>query len=144
MAARVAPFLNESEQNMLETESPSGTKFDISTSNMAKTVYPIINNNASVKVRLSTLESTVEVQSNYNRLNLESFGNLADNLLLTDNNLQELLRKTQEHFTNVIASIKKEYDHKFVEYYVLLLNSLILYSVGLNYSLRRIKDFKIT
>ena len=144
MAARVAPFLNESEQNMLETESPSGTKFDISTSNMAKTVYPIINNNASVKVRLSTLESTVEVQSYYNRLNLESFGNLADNLLLTDNNLQELLRKTQEHFTNVIASIKKEYDHKFVEYYVLLLNSLILYSVGLNYSLRRIKDFKIT
>mmetsp|Transcript_6293 Transcript_6293/g.8780 ORF Transcript_6293/g.8780 Transcript_6293/m.8780 type:complete len:184 (-) Transcript_6293:244-795(-) len=113
MTAKVAPYLNESEMNNFDAELPSGTKFDVSTSQMAKTVFPIVNNNGSVKVRLSTLESTVETQSNYNRLTLDSFGNLADNLRTTDNNLQDLLRQTQEHFTNVIATLKKEYDHKF-------------------------------
>mmetsp|Transcript_6019 Transcript_6019/g.8425 ORF Transcript_6019/g.8425 Transcript_6019/m.8425 type:complete len:192 (+) Transcript_6019:52-627(+) len=121
MTAKVAPFLDESDLNNptennnmeIENERQSSTKFDISTKQMAKTVYPIINNNASVKIRLSTLESTIEVQNDYNLLTLDSFGNLADNLRSADVNLQDLLRQTQDHFTNVIASLKKEYDHKF-------------------------------
>jgi len=118
MAAKVAPFLDEEPvrtENAMDLENIVGresTKFDNSTAQMAKTQYPLINNNGTVKIRLSTLESTVEVQNDYNRLTLDSFGNLADNLRATDVNIQDLLRQTQEHFTNIIANLKKEYDHK--------------------------------
>lgn len=119
MAAKIAPFTEEefpeNEVMMIDKSDSSklgGTKFDSSTKTMAKTVFPIINDNASVKIRLSTLEATVSTQSDYNRHTLDSFGNLADNLNVVDLNLQDLLRQAHEHFTVVIANMKKEYDHK--------------------------------
>jgi hypothetical protein len=115
MAAKISPFSDETETPMVIIEADDRTKrtkFHSSTEAMAKTMFPVINDNASVKVRLSTLESTVETQSEYNRLTLASFSNLSDNLNNVDLNLQDLLKQTQEHFTNVIAAMKKENDHK--------------------------------
>lgn len=120
MAAKISPFTEEefpdNEVMMIDKIDSStlgGTKFESSTKNMAKTVFPIINDNASVKIRLSTLEATVGTQCEYNRHTLDSFGNLADNLNVVDLNLQDLLRQAHEHFTAVIADMKKEYDHKY-------------------------------
>lgn len=120
MTAKISPFLDDlvepASNEVVMIDKPDGpvgnTKFDISTKKMEKISFPVINDNASVKIRLSTLESTVFTQSEFNRLNVESFGNLADNLNVVDSNLQDLLRQAHEHFTSVIAALKKEYDHK--------------------------------
>ena len=119
MAAKISPYsaedFPENEVMMIDKgddNKVAGTKFDISTKSMAKTAFPVINDNASVKIRLSTLESTSSTQIEYNRHTLDSFGNLADNLNVVDLNLQDLLRQAHDHFTVIIANLKKEYDHK--------------------------------
>ena len=85
-SARVSPFFNDAgsmkevasalDETTRSTEISNKTnKLDISTDNMSSLIFPTINSNAVIKSRISTLEETVDNQSQYNKLTLESFNN---------------------------------------------------------------------
>lgn len=120
-SSRISPFLAESNDfkeisyaiDEINRPSKIVTKFDQSIDNMATTTFPVINPKDSIKVRIATLEATTDTQSQYNKLSLHSLVNLSDNLIDTDKQIRDYIEQVQNHFDGVIATLKKEYDHRF-------------------------------
>jgi hypothetical protein len=98
-----APF--ESEANM--------TKFEQSVERLTTLGYPQVNPDASVKHRLQTLENISSVQSVFNKSSHDSFVNLSADLSGTDQSLKELILQMQINFDLKLATLKKEYDHRY-------------------------------
>ena len=75
--------------------------------------FPVVDTNASVKGRLSTLEGTASTQIAYNKQNEAALNSLSKNLHDVDGNIKTLILSMQNDFDQRLLSLKKEYDHRF-------------------------------
>jgi hypothetical protein len=99
-----APF--ESETNL--------TKFEQSTEKLTTLNYPHVNPDASIKHRIQTLENIADIQSVFNKTSHDTFINVSGDLNATDKNLKDLMSQMQNSFDNKLATLKKEYDHRYI------------------------------
>lgn len=96
----------------IENSSTIPTKFEQGIEHMSNIVFPSIDPEISVKARIVNLEVATTSQKDYNKLNQESFINLNENLISTDEKLKKLLIDMQNDFEKRLLMFKKEYDHR--------------------------------
>jgi len=87
-------------------------KFKVSLQKLGAVGYPKIDPTDSVKHRIDILEETVDTQQTTNRITNETFSNLSDNLLSTEDRLKIFICEVQRNFDEKLAAMKKEYDHR--------------------------------
>lgn len=87
-------------------------RFDHTVNRLATRPFPELNENASMKTRIMTLERTAEVQGDYNKLSHRSFMNLSNDVHGLEDHIKDLMQQMQNSFDNKLATMKKEYDHR--------------------------------
>lgn len=89
------------------------SRFEQSLDKFSTLTYPPVNVNDTIKNRIGTVETISATQAELNRASQESFVNLSSDLHATENNLKDLLLQMQNSFDQKLATLKKEYDHRF-------------------------------
>ena len=79
---------------------------------MASLNYPDIDQQASVKARISALETAAGTQSTYNKCNDLALHLMEKHVQDVDGNIKNLLLSMQSDFDQRISSLQKEYDHR--------------------------------
>ncbi len=88
-------------------------RFDHTVGKLSTRPFPEVNENASMKSRIATLERTAEVQGDYNKLSHRTFMNLSNDVHGLEEHIKDLMAQMQNNFDNKLASMKKEYDHRY-------------------------------
>lgn len=74
---------------------------------------PVLDSQASLKERLTTLEDTADGQAKLNGLTIAMMNNIDRIMYEKEANLQKTILALQEHILEDVNSFKREYDHKF-------------------------------
>jgi hypothetical protein len=99
--------------DVIEEEDVGVDKFEQGLELMALMSFPDLDPKSSMKSRISNLETTEDVQSEYNKATQHSFINVSANLKSCDDNIKSLLISMQNDFDQRLALLKKEYDHRY-------------------------------
>ncbi len=98
---------------IVEEEEYNENKFNDTVQRLANQPFPEpMNDQCSMKNRITNLERTAEVQSDFNKLSHRTFINLSGDLVSTEEALKDLINQVQNTFDSKLASMKKEYDHR--------------------------------
>jgi hypothetical protein len=97
---------------VIQTGKRGLTAFDKTLSSLSVVPFPNVNNERSMKDRISCLETTVEVQSVNNKLSVESFQGIAKNLDMADDAIRTIIKDVKAMTDATIAELKRDYDHK--------------------------------
>lgn len=89
------------------------TMFEKRIDRMSALDFPATDAAASVKGRIIILETCADVQSDHNKQTQQSFLAAAKNLEDVDGNIKSLLLNMQSDFDLKLATMKKEYDHRY-------------------------------
>lgn len=94
-------------------EEYNENKFSDTVQRLATQPFPPVAPEQSMKNRISALEQTAEVQSDFNKLSHRTFINLSAELQTTEETLKDMINQVQNNFDSKLAAMKKEYDHRF-------------------------------
>ena len=98
----------------LQCREPETTSRFVSCRGQLKNMsFPDIVPTAPLKQKVATLEENVYCQAAFNDKLHETFGELSNDLISTEDNLRTAILQLQERFENELATMKKEYDHRF-------------------------------
>ncbi len=98
---------------IVEEEEYNENKFSDTVQRLSNQPFPEpMNDQSSMKNRISNLERTAEVQTDFNKLSHRTFVNLSGDLQTTEETLKDLINQVQNSFDSKLAAMKKEYDHR--------------------------------
>jgi hypothetical protein len=90
----------------------SDNQFEIEHQKLSSMTFPALNPELSMKNRISNLEMTTELQTEFDRLAGSSLRGLSNNVHNLEEMLRMLVKETQSDFEVKIAAMRKEYDHR--------------------------------
>jgi hypothetical protein len=90
-----------------------GSAFDEHRNAMTLLNFPDMRPAEPFKDRLAILEETAQTQARMNQLTYETFGDSKKDLHATEENLKALLASISEQFSNELAALRREYEHRF-------------------------------
>lgn len=91
----------------------AASKFNAVLQQLSSIPFPPIAGELSVKARISNLEGAALAQSEFNSTAIENFSQLNNSLHAAEDMIKLFLKQTQESFDAKLATLKKEYDHRF-------------------------------
>lgn len=89
------------------------TKYNNTFQQLANVPFPAMNHEASVKMRISTLEAAAEAQADFNQTACRTFTDLNGSLHGAEDLIKLMLKQAQDAFDARLAQMKKEYDHRY-------------------------------
>lgn len=97
---------------IVEEEEYNENKFSDTVQRLANQPFPELCGDQSMKNRISALERTAEVQSDFNKLSHRAFINLSGDLQSSEESLKDFINQVQNNFDMKLNAMKKEYDHR--------------------------------
>jgi hypothetical protein len=95
-------------------DSASSLKFESALNNLGSFTFKEVDDQAILKVKVSSLESNQQALIKYNDSSQEATHLLFDAMNINDSNIRDSIALMQQAFDQRIQKLQTEYDHRFI------------------------------